>query len=195
LGKFTLGYSNRAGDKPGNLKRNHMVFFLRMPTGAIWIGGCGDDEDVNIKISKIRSDYEPAFLYKIATIADEKLSRIRKTLASSRINGTQYQPAPELLDFINERHDESPYFRKLEYIDGFENILESKKDLTKHGMIEISLPNHVKEFLTHDGMNQGVSPFDIIRELTDFYMKIRIAKRSGVDVQSQVETFVRYLTR
>lgn len=175
--------------------RGSVVYFLRMPMQDIYISSCQSMDKANDAIERLRKKYDPVFIPKIATISSGyKSHNIYEMFSSSRIeDSNQFQPSPELIEFINIHHDPSPWFRSLASPDKFEMIRASRPGNILE--VEISALDHNE--LIAEAHRQNVSPFEIVRELVHNYVLIRKAKRFDLSgwhsPEEQARRFAAYL--
>lgn len=172
---------------------SNMIFFMKMPTGSIYINYC-DDQNINKVMNNFRSKYEPNFIPKIAEMSGtfRDCEEIYKKFSDYRIStkSHQYAPSNSLIDFINTKRvlHKQPYHASCESVRAFDS-----SDGTEH--VEIMMTQNMQNALMLEGSSQSVSPCDLVREVMTFFLAIKIAKRFGEDIEPQIAKFNEYLRK
>jgi hypothetical protein len=171
----------------------NMIFFMKMPTGSIYINYC-DDSNFKKVVEKLRSKYEPNFIPKIAEMAGDhrECEQIYDKFSEFRLPHSthQYMPSDSLIDFINTKKvlHKQPYHRN------YESVRAS--DSSEGGeQIEVTMTRKMQDALLISGSRNNISPCEIIRELVTFYLAIDMSKAFNQDIEPLIVKFNEYLRK
>jgi hypothetical protein len=168
-----------------------MIVFLRMPTKSITILS-NDDSRFMDDVNKLRGLYDPIFIPIISYMNDavHKPSDVESRFLHLRIDKSdQYRPCDDLIDYINTYGRVQRPVPKVQ----FPNNCRLSIPPNLNEPVQLELTRSIQEQLILEGSHQGVSPCDLLREIADFFVKIRLIVRSNQDPTQITEQFVKYL--
>lgn len=156
-----------------------MIYFLQMPMGSISIGHA-KPEEVGTTIKKVRDRFAPLTVSKIATMPGNahRFIKICKDFNSIKVGDdfNQFKPSLELVVFINDNHDESPFFRPLVFDVTYDDVQAS---VPGDSTLEVYIHPDMIDALIRESSRESMSPQEIVRKLLSCYLAARTAKRAG----------------